>query len=102
MFPSLSQNVAPTAAAYGLQSFSRPDHIKTIILSSSELAETVISSFSAALDLSPDTHQCWHMDTEYNISRKVGVSVLTLSPESEPDKIYILPVSTLFPMWYEF
>src|SRR6267154_3427404 len=91
-FPSLSKNTTPIAAAYGLQSFNRPSSVKITVLSSSELVETVIGSFSSALDLDANAHQCWHMDTEYNISRKVGVSILTLSPESDPNSIYLLPV----------
>jgi hypothetical protein len=91
-FPSLSKNLAPVAAAYGLKPINLPDTAKVSVLDTTELTESTLASIMAPLDVNPDAHLCVSLDAEWNISRRVGVSVIQLAPHSEPDSIFIIPV----------
>ncbi|KZP05859.1 hypothetical protein FIBSPDRAFT_1053873 [Athelia psychrophila] len=94
-FPSLAENLTPISAAYGLQSLEIPHDVKTTVLSSSELVEGVAASMFAALDADPDTFICVYMDFEWNVSRRVGVSIMTMCADSDTNHIYIIPVHKL-------
>ncbi|KAF5379066.1 hypothetical protein D9615_005940 [Tricholomella constricta] len=91
-FPSLAKNLTPVATAYGLKSISLPDTVKISILDTPELTESTLASIMAPLDLNSDAHLCVSLDAEWNLSRRVGVSVLQTAPHSEPDSIFIIPV----------
>lgn len=53
-----------------------------------------MSSILAPLDLDPNAHLCLSLDAEWNVSRRVGVSIIQIAPHSDPDTIFVIPVST--------
>ncbi|KAF8057791.1 hypothetical protein FPV67DRAFT_1786257 [Lyophyllum atratum] len=91
-FPCLSKNLTPVAAAYGLKELNLPSTTTVSWLSTSDLTESAISSLMAPLDSSPDEHICVSLDAEWNISRRVGVSIIQIAPHSQPDDIFIIPL----------
>ncbi|KAG6827175.1 hypothetical protein H0H87_005364, partial [Tephrocybe sp. NHM501043] len=91
-FPSLSQNLTPTAAAHGLKPLELPSTLQIVTLGSIELAEQALAPLMAPLDLDPSSYLCLSIDAEWNMSRRIGVSILQLAPHSMPDFIYIVPV----------
>lgn len=92
-FPSLSRNLTPMAIAHGLKPLSIPNSVTVSVLGNSALVEATLSSMLAPLDLDPDSSICVSMDAEWNISRRVGVSIIQLAPHSEPSSIYVIPVN---------
>ncbi len=63
------------------------------MLETHELVERVLSQWLAPLDLDETTHLCVSLDAEWNMSRRIGVSILQLASHSDQDHIYIIPVS---------
>ena len=91
-FPSLSQNLTPVAAAYGLILLELPDSLKIIWLGTSELVETTLSALIYVLDLSEHANICVSLDAEWNLSRLTRVSILQIAPHDDPNVVYIIPV----------
>lgn len=90
-FPSLSKNLTPIAAAYGLQPLEIPDSVKVHYLSAPDLVEAALSPLLELLD-PVDSSLCISIDAEWNISRTIGVSILQIAPHSDPNSIFIIPV----------
>jgi hypothetical protein len=91
-FPSLTQNLTPVAAAYGLTLLELPDSLKITWLGTSELVETTLSSLISILDLSEHANVCISLDAEWNLSRRTGVSILQIAPHNDSNVVYIIPV----------
>jgi hypothetical protein len=91
-FPSLFENLTPIAAAHGLDSLHLPASISLMVLDTPNLVEGVLSSLLSPLDLHEDMYLCVSLDAEWNVSRRVGVSIIQIAPHSRPDEIYIIPV----------
>ena len=98
-FPSLAQNLTPVAAAYGLTLLELPDSLKIAWLGTSELVETTLSSLLSVLDFSEHANICVSLDTEWNISRRTGVSILQIGPHNDPNVVYIIPVCKNQPVY---
>ncbi|KAJ7466068.1 hypothetical protein FB451DRAFT_1369813 [Mycena latifolia] len=94
-FPSLAENLTPIAVAHGLESLSLPATVKITYLDSISLVQDAFKSFVAALDADQQAHLCVSLDAEWNMSRRVGVSVLQIAPHLSPNTIYIIPDSSL-------
>ena len=80
------------ASAYGLKELKLPDSLCTIVLDSPTLVEGVLSSLFFPLDSDKNTVLAVSLDAEWNISCRVGVSIIQIAPHSQPDEIYIIPV----------
>ena len=63
-----------------------------MVLDTPSLVEAVFSSLLSPLDLDKDMHLCVSFDAEWNVSHRVGVSIIQVAPHSKPDEIYIIPV----------
>ncbi|KAJ3508637.1 hypothetical protein NMY22_g16549 [Coprinellus aureogranulatus] len=92
-FPTLTKNLTPIAAAYGLKPMVQPSHILT--LESPAVIEGTLSSLVAPLDETSTTSLVVGFDAEWNVSRTSGVSTIQISPDSQPDTVYIIPVHKL-------
>ncbi|KAJ7468909.1 hypothetical protein B0H11DRAFT_2284053 [Mycena galericulata] len=90
-FPSLARNLALPVSPRGLESFAIPDTVQIHVVSDTDLADKIFSSFTEALDADKDAHMCISVDAEWNESRKIGVSILQIAPHSE-DTVFIIPV----------
>lgn len=95
-FPTLLENLTPIAAAHGLESLSLPENISLTWLNSAQLVESALLTVLTPLDRSPDAHTCISTDTEWNICRIEGVSILQIILHSSPDNIYIIPVRLIY------
>ena len=84
------------AVAHGLKSFELPKNLKVEILGTSSVVEAVLSSLMAPLDNDPNQFLCISLDAEWNTTRTVGVSIIQIAPHSEPDLVFIIPVSDIF------
>ncbi|KAJ3505980.1 hypothetical protein NLJ89_g7126 [Agrocybe chaxingu] len=91
-FPSLAKNLTPMATAYGLKPLKTPSDMQTHILSTSALVESVFSSLLAPLDLDESAHLCASVDAEWNVSRRVGVSIIQVHPHVTSNTVYIIPL----------
>ncbi|KAJ7831578.1 hypothetical protein B0H13DRAFT_1915396 [Mycena leptocephala] len=91
-FPSLAKDLAPMAAAHGLKSLSLPTELKIMRLDSTTIVQDAFTSLIGPLDSDKSAHICASLDTEWNLSRRVGVSVLQIAPHSHPNTIYIIPI----------
>jgi len=80
------------ASAYGLKELKLPDSLRTIVLDSPTLVEGVMSSLFPPLDSDENAVLAVSLDAEWNLSRRVGVSIIQIAPHSRPDEIYIIPV----------
>ncbi|KAJ7479110.1 hypothetical protein FB451DRAFT_1172230 [Mycena latifolia] len=94
-FPSLAKDLTPMAAAHGLNSLTLPTELKVVLLDSMNLIQDAFLSLVGPLDSDNQAHICASLDAEWNISRRVGVSVLQIAPHSHPSLIYIIPVHKL-------
>jgi hypothetical protein len=92
-FPSLLKNLTPIAAAHGLRSLTLPTSIQVTYLDSLSLAQDAFKPLIAHLDSNTDQHCCISLDAEWNVSRRIGVSVLQIAPHVFPDTIFVIPVS---------
>ena len=63
-----------------------------MILDTPSLVEGVLSLLLSPLDLDEKLHLCVSFDTEWNVSCRVGVSIIQVSLHSRPNEIYIIPV----------
>lgn len=90
--PSLFENLTPIAAAYGLTALELPSTMNISWLGTSELTESMFSSVMASVDLDPEAHLCISLDAEWNVSQRMGVSIMQIALHSQPDIIYIIPV----------
>jgi hypothetical protein len=95
-FPSLAKNLTPIAAAHGLKSLTLPTTLKITYLDSASLVQDAFKSLVAMIDSDEQARLCVSLDAEWNISRRLGVSVLQIAPHSSPNTIYIIPVSCEF------
>ena len=68
----LSKNLVPVAAAYGLKPLERPKSLQILFLNAPILVESVLTSLMEPVD-NQGTHICVSIDTEWNVSRRVGV-----------------------------
>ena len=92
-FPSLSKNLTPVAAAYGLAPLELPGNVAVRILESHALVEGVLSSvIMASLDLDKNLHLCVSLDAEWNVSHCIGISILQLLLHSDPHVVYLILV----------
>ena len=91
-FPSLTRNLTPIAAAYGLTLLELLGSLKITWLGTSELVETTLSSLVSVLDLSKHVNLCISLDAEWNLSCQTGVSILQITPHNVPNVVYIIPV----------
>ena len=80
------------ASAYGLKELKLPDSLRTIVLDSPTLVEGMLSSLFFPLDSNKNAVLAVSFDAEWNLSRRVGVSIIQIAPHSLPNKIYIIPV----------
>ncbi|KAJ3522150.1 hypothetical protein NMY22_g12013 [Coprinellus aureogranulatus] len=93
-FPSLGENLAPTAKAYGLREVVIPEESHTVVLNSHELIETTLESLFTVMEGS--TRMVVSLDAEWNVSRNTGVSIIQIAPHSDKCKdIYVIPVHKL-------
>jgi hypothetical protein len=81
------------AVAHGLKTFELPKNLKVEILGTSSIVEAILSSLMAPLDNDPNQYLCISLDAEWNTSRTVGVSIIQIASHSEPDSVFIIPVS---------
>jgi hypothetical protein len=91
-FPSLFGNLTPIAAAYGLTALELPPTMTVSWLGTFNLTESTLASIMASVDQDPQTAHCASFDAEWNISRRIGVSIIQLVLHSNPNVIYIIPV----------
>lgn len=94
-FPSLSQNLTPVAAAYGLKELKLPSTLHISVLETIDLTEKAMLSLLFPLDLDPNAYLCNSLDAEWNIFRHVAVSVIQIAPHNNPDMIFVIPVSII-------
>jgi hypothetical protein len=83
------------AAAYGLKPLEMPPNFRVACLTSLELVESVFSSLMAPLDFDVSKWLLVSLDAEWKRSRRSGVSILQIAPHSEPDSVYVIPVSMI-------
>ena len=93
IFPSLASNLMPTAAAYGLEPLALPLTLKISYLHSMKLTEKAIPSLFFELTEDETSYLNISIDAEWNVSQKIGVSILQLAVHSDPNMILIIPVS---------
>ncbi|KZT32687.1 hypothetical protein SISSUDRAFT_1133021 [Sistotremastrum suecicum HHB10207 ss-3] len=91
-FPSLASGVVPPIASRGLDILKLPEQTEIHILNTLTLIDTRISALLLPLDEDPVASLCVSIDAEWNISRKIGVSLLQIAPHSMPNHIYIIPL----------
>ncbi|KAG6849716.1 hypothetical protein H0H93_006013 [Arthromyces matolae] len=91
-FPSLAENLTPRAAASGLKALTLPEDVQVTILSNADLCEKSLSCLMLPLDLDDDASLCISFDAEWNMSRRLGVSIIQIASHSDPKNIYIIPV----------
>ncbi|KAK7025856.1 hypothetical protein R3P38DRAFT_3531780 [Favolaschia claudopus] len=91
-FPSLGEKLTPMASAHGLKPIKLATDVKVVQLGSFQLCQDAFSSLIGPLDSDPSIQICASFDAEWNVSRKVGVSIVQIAPHSKPDTIYIIPV----------
>ncbi len=92
----MGQGLTPVASAYGLTELRLPNNIQPIVLESPSLVEGALSPLLDPLDLDKEAVIAISLDAEWNTSRIAGVSIVQIAPHSQPDKIYIIPVSLTF------
>ena len=80
------------ASAYGLKELKLPDSLRIMVLDSPTLVEGILSSLLSPLDFDENSVLAVSLDAEWNLSRRIGVSVIQIAPHSQPNKIYIIPV----------
>ena len=80
------------AAAHGLEPLDLPSDFKITWLGTYELVENTFSSLMAPLDLDKNMSLATSIDAEWKISRKSGVSIFQVAPDSQPDTVFIIPV----------
>lgn len=90
------------ASAYGLKELKLPDSLRTIVLDSPTLVEGMLSSLFPPLDSDKNAVLAVSLDAEWNISRRIGVSVIQIAPHSHPDEIYIIPVRSHLYFQYQY
>lgn len=95
-FPSLAENLTPIVVAYGLDSLEFPSALEIQVLDTTDLVEKTLESILMPLDDDKNNHLCVSIDTEWNLSRRVGVSIIQIAPHSEPNTILIIPVCRAF------
>jgi hypothetical protein len=76
------------ASAYGLKELKLPDTLQTVVLNSPTLVEGVFSSLLSSLDSDKNAVLAVSLDAEWNISRRIGVSIIQIAPHSQPNEIY--------------
>jgi len=91
--------LTPVAAAYGLTALDLPPAMKVMWLGTFDLIERTISSILEPINLDKDAHICVSLDAEWNLTRRVGVSIIQIAPHSHPDEIYIIPVCIAYICW---
>ncbi|KAJ7624250.1 hypothetical protein DFH06DRAFT_1445903 [Mycena polygramma] len=91
-FSSLSQKLTPIATAHGLEALELANNVQIKVLDTPQQVEGVCHPLIDSLDKDPKTPSCVSIDAEWNISRKLGVSVIQLAPHSMPQSIFIIPV----------
>ncbi|KAH9478811.1 Werner Syndrome-like exonuclease [Psilocybe cubensis] len=91
-FPELFEDLMPTAAAHGLTALDLPDDIKVSWLASWDVTESTLAALLSSLDSDSERYLCVSLDAEWNLSRKIGVSVIQIAPHSLPNVIYVIPV----------
>lgn len=91
-FPSLAEKLTPMASAYGLKELKLPDSLHTMVLDSPTLVEGILSSLLSPLDFDKNAVLAVSLDAEWNLSRRIGVSIIQIAPHFQPNKIYIIPV----------
>ena len=84
------------AAAHGLKALEHPQSLKVQLLGTANLVDAALSPLMAPLDDDPNHCLCISMDAEWNVSRTMGVSVIQIAPHSEPNSVFIIPVSFYF------
>lgn len=95
-FPSMGENLTPIGIAHGLKTLTLAPETTIVILQRATLIESVLASIIAVLKTSPSAHVLVSFDAEWNMTRRVGGSILQLAPHSFPNKIYIIPVAFIF------
>ncbi len=73
--------------------------MQVLVLETHDLVERVLSHWLAPLDLDETAHLCVSLDAEWNMSRRIGVSIIQLASHSDCDHIYIIPVRLLSYMY---
>ncbi|KAJ7047966.1 hypothetical protein C8F04DRAFT_1247577 [Mycena alexandri] len=91
-FPSLAKKLTPIATAHGLKALEPPANFSPNFLATGQQTEQVCSALMAPLELDPTAHFCVSLDAEWNVSRKVGVSILQIAPHTLPLSAFIIPV----------
>ena len=86
------------AAAYGLKPFNMPSNIKIVWLGTADLIETTFASLMTPLDLDSEMSLSASVDAEWNLSRTSGVSIFQVAPHSDPQSIFVMPVSCFCPV----
>jgi hypothetical protein len=67
-----------------------------MVLDQADLVEKVVSCWLLPLDVDKDAYICVSLDAEWNVSRRVGVSILQLACHLDSNHIYIIPVCMFF------
>ncbi|KAG6849717.1 hypothetical protein H0H93_006014 [Arthromyces matolae] len=91
-FPSLAKDLSPTRVSGDLEELVLPAGVDVSFLPNIDLCEKILSPLMTPLDIDPDAYLCISLDAEWNVSRRVGVSILQLAPHSDPDHIFIIPI----------
>lgn len=86
------------AAAYGLEPLDLPPEFRIIWLGTYELVENTFSSLMAPLDLDKNMSLAASIDAEWRVSRRHGVSIFQVAPHSQPDTVFVIPVSLFGPL----
>jgi hypothetical protein len=100
VFPSLSKGVTSVAEKRNLNPISVPGSIETIVLEESARIQLTIGSIIEPLHSDRAASLVVFVDAEWNVSRTLGVSCIQIYAEHQPNKIFILRVSSAIPRSY--
>lgn len=97
--------VSSDSAPHGLEELRLPTRLRISALESQVLVESTLEplvsrAYSQSHVQAPGSElaaapQVFGFDTEWNISRKVGVSIIQLAPAASPNDVFIIPVRAL-------
>lgn len=94
-FPTLAEELTPMSAAHGYLSLVLPDSVSIMFLGSAALVNSALLTILAPLEDNSAANICISVDAEWNISRTEGVSIIQIMSHSNPDLVFIIPVSIL-------
>lgn len=96
-FSNIWQRVTPALAPAGKSTLSLPDDIELRVASTVQEVDDCLQPWLDHLRTHRHQQLLFHIDAEWNLSRRRGVSLLSLLEDSAPKTIYLLRVSSESP-----